>query len=84
MTSTWMSCAGVEHGTDLLGQPREVGREDGGRDLDFVGLDGHQIGWSIESPQALHCSVAWEDMRTIVECSPQFSHTEVSSKRCRQ
>ena len=24
------------------------------------------------------------DMRTMVECSPQFGHTEHSSKRCRQ
>jgi len=24
------------------------------------------------------------DIRTIVECSPQFGHTETSSKRCRQ
>jgi hypothetical protein len=24
------------------------------------------------------------DIRTIVECSPQFGHTEVSSKRRRQ
>jgi len=44
----------------------------------------HQMGWSIEAPQALHSNVAWEDIRTIVECSPQFAHTEVSSKRCRQ
>ena len=25
-----------------------------------------------------------EDIRTIVECSPQLGHTDVSSKRCRQ
>jgi hypothetical protein len=24
------------------------------------------------------------DMRTIVECSPQFGHTDTSSNRCRQ
>ena len=29
-------------------------------------------------------SSAVEDIRTIVECSPQLGHTEVSSKRCRQ
>jgi hypothetical protein len=42
------------------------------------------IGVSIESPQLLHFIIAVEDMRTIVECSPQFGHTEESSKRCRQ
>ncbi len=36
------------------------------------------------SPQLLHLRIAVEDMRTIVECSPQFGHTEDSSKRCRQ
>jgi len=39
---------------------------------------------NMESPQLLHFRIAVEDMRTIVECSPQFGHTEVSSKRCRQ
>ena len=43
-----------------------------------------QMGMSIESPQLLHLRIAVEDMRTIVECSPQFGHTEESSKRCRQ
>jgi hypothetical protein len=37
------------------------------------------MGRSIESPQALHWVVAVEDIRTIVECSPQFGHTERSS-----
>ena len=36
------------------------------------------------SPQLLHLRIAVEDMRTIVECSPQLGQTEVSSKRCRQ
>jgi len=39
---------------------------------------------NIESPQLLHFRIAVDDMRTIVECSPQFGHTEDSSKRCRQ
>src|SRR6185437_508625 len=43
-----------------------------------------QTSWSIESPQLLHFMIAVLDIRTIVECSPQFGHTEVSSKRCRQ
>jgi hypothetical protein len=34
--------------------------------------------------QWLQLTVAVLDMRTIVECSPQFGHTERSSKRCRQ
>jgi len=38
----------------------------------------------MESPQLLHFMIAVEDIRTIVECSPQLGHTEVSSKRCRQ
>ncbi|HEY5286370.1 MAG TPA: hypothetical protein VIJ50_04625 [Solirubrobacteraceae bacterium] len=36
------------------------------------------------SPQLLHFRIAVDDMRTIVECSPQLGHTEDSSKRCRQ
>jgi len=32
----------------------------------------------------LHAYSAVLDIRTIVECSPQFGHTEASSKRCRQ
>jgi hypothetical protein len=42
------------------------------------------MGMSMESPQLLHLRIAVEDMRTIVECSPQLGHTEESSKRCRQ
>ena len=42
------------------------------------------MGSSIESPQLWHVVVAVEDIRTIVECSPQFGHTERSSKRLRQ
>jgi hypothetical protein len=38
----------------------------------------------MESPQQLHLTIAVEDIRTIVECSPQLGHTEASSKRCRQ
>ena len=45
---------------------------------------GHQIGWSIELWQWLQPYSAVLDMRTIVECSPQFGHTDASSKRCRQ
>jgi len=37
------------------------------------------MGSSIESPQAWHVVVAVDDMRTIVECSPQFGQTERSS-----
>jgi hypothetical protein len=34
--------------------------------------------------QWLQATIAVLDMRTIVECSPQFGHTETSSYRCRQ
>ena len=78
---------GVEHLPDLLAQPREVGGEDRRRHAhasqQFVRSLAH-IGCSIESPQLLHFTIAVEDIRTIVECSPQLGHTEVSSKRCRQ
>jgi len=39
---------------------------------------------SMLAPQWLQETIAVELIRTIVECSPQFGHTEVSSKRCRQ
>jgi hypothetical protein len=42
------------------------------------------MGWSIELPQLLQAYRAVSDIRTIVECSPQFGHTELSSKRLRQ
>jgi hypothetical protein len=34
--------------------------------------------------QWLQATIAVLDMRTIVECSPQFGHTDTSSNRCRQ
>jgi hypothetical protein len=71
--------ARVEHRGDLLGEAREVGREDGGGDP-----SGRHIGWSMELRQWLQTYSAVSDMRTIVECSPQLGHTEHSSKRCRQ
>jgi hypothetical protein len=42
------------------------------------------MGASIELLQVLHMYSAVFDMRTIVECSPQFGHTERSSNRLRQ
>jgi hypothetical protein len=62
---------GLEHRVDLLAEPREVGAEDrrGQR----------HMGSSIESPQLWHVVVAVDDIRTIVECSPQLGHTERSS-----
>src|SRR3954452_16486858 len=39
---------------------------------------------SMLAPQWLQATLAVEDMRTIVECSPQFGHTETSSNRVRQ
>jgi len=77
----------VEHLPHLLTQPREVGGQDRRRHAHAaqqILRGGAHIGWSIESPQLLHFRIAVEDIRTIVECSPQLGHTEVSSKRCRQ
>ena len=74
--------ARVEHRGDLLAEAREVGREDRGGDA--ARSVRHQIGWSIELRQWLQAYSAVLDMRTIVECSPQFGHTDASSKRRRQ
>jgi len=38
----------------------------------------------MEPWQWLQVMIAVEDILTIVECSPQFGHTETSSKRPRQ
>jgi hypothetical protein len=73
--------AGVQHLLDLLAQPIEVGGEDGRGD---AGELRHEIGTSIDSWQWLHEYSAVLDIRTIVECSPQFGHTDDSSNRCRQ
>jgi len=37
------------------------------------------MGSSIESPHARQLTVALEDIRTIVECSPQLGQTDRSS-----
>ena len=74
--------AGVQHGADLLAEAGEVGGQDRGRDA--RGGARHQIGWSIELRQWLQLYSAVLDIRTIVECSPQFGQTEASSKRRRQ
>jgi hypothetical protein len=71
-----------EHGADLLAQPREVRGQD--RRRHACGRGRHQIGWSIELRQWLHAYSAVLDIRTIVECSPQFGQTDASSKRRRQ
>jgi hypothetical protein len=69
----------LEHGGHLLAEPGEVGRQDRRRDAAR-----RHIGWSMELRQWLHAYSAVSDMRTIVECSPQFGHTERSSKRFMQ
>ena len=74
--------ARVEHLPDLGPEAREVRRQDGGGHARRSA--GHQIGWSIELRQWLQAYRAVLDIRTIVECSPQFGHTDASSKRRRQ
>ena len=79
--------AGVEHLLDLLSEAGEVGREDRRRHVharERLGDGAVHIGCNMLSPQLLHFTIAVDDMRTIVECSPQFGHTDESSKRCRQ
>jgi hypothetical protein len=39
---------------------------------------------SIDPPQWLQLTMAVDDIRTIVPCSPQSGQTDRSSKRCRQ
>ena len=73
--------AGVHDRGHLVAQAREVGGQDRGRD---AVRELHQIGWSIELWQWLQAYRAVLDIRTIVECSPQFGHTDISSNRCRQ
>jgi hypothetical protein len=42
------------------------------------------MGASMDDWQWPHTYNAVFDIRTIVECSPQFGHTDRSSNRCRQ
>ena len=42
------------------------------------------MGASMDDWQWPHTYSAVFDIRTIVECSPQFGHTDRSSNRCRQ
>ena len=81
ITSTWMTVAPASSTVcDLLAEPREVRRQDRRRDAGPA----VKIGTSIDSRQWLQAYSAVLDIRTIVECSPQFGHTDASSKRCRQ
>ena len=94
ITSTWITRAPAASTSPTCSPSRaEVGREDRRRDLHAAeqpasdvdpASRSYQIGCSMLSPQLLHLTIAVLDMRTIVECSPQFGQTEVSSKRCRQ
>ena len=84
MMSTWMVRAPASStSADLLGQAAEVRGEDRRRDA-VRAAHGAQMGCSIELRQWLQAYSAVLDMRTIVECSPQFGHTDASSKRRRQ
>jgi hypothetical protein len=42
------------------------------------------MGESIEPPQLRQTTLEVSDIRAIVECAPQFGHSERSSKRWRQ
>ena len=42
------------------------------------------MAWSMELRQWLQAYSSVLDMRTIVECSPHWGHTDISSKRRRQ
>jgi len=42
------------------------------------------MGRSMEDPQLRQITLAVSDIRAIVEWAPQLSHSERSSKRCRQ
>jgi len=42
------------------------------------------MGCNIEESQCTQRMIAVLDIRTIVECSPHWGHTDTSSKRCRQ
>jgi hypothetical protein len=66
--------AGVHDLLDLVGQPREVGTEDGRR----------YTSHNMDPPQWTQRVIEVLDIRTIVECSPQSGQTDRSSYRCRQ
>ena len=79
--------AGVHHLVDLGAEPREVGREDRGRDPRRAPAarpsarsygPQHRVAavWQVMSSVVL--------IRAIVWCSPQLGHCETSSKRRRQ
>src|SRR5919204_269004 len=70
--------AGVDDVAHLRAQAAEVGGEYRGRDA------APHTSTSIDPEQWLQVTVAVLDMRTNVECSPQFGHTDRSSKRWRQ
>ena len=87
ITSTWITRrAGREHLADLRAEPREVRRQDRRRDLPRTDrvqrrLTGasRQSALSMLPWQWLQSTIAVVDMRTIVECSPQFGQTDRSS-----
>ena len=80
MTSTWIVRAPASS-TASTCSPR---RAKSAARIEGATPCGRHMGWSIDALQWLHAYSAVSDMRTIVECSPQFGHTDISSKRCRQ
>jgi hypothetical protein len=75
-------CSRREHLGDLCAEAGEVGRQDRGRDATLAeNLRGgqRQTAFSMLPWQWLQATIAVLDIRTIVECSPQFGQTETSS-----
>jgi hypothetical protein len=65
---------------DLLAEAREVGGQDRRRDVPLAQqLTPLHTALSMLPLQWLQATIAVLDMRTIVECSPQFGQTDTSS-----
>ena len=84
--------AGREHLVHLLAEAGEVRRQDRRRDPALAqqaqGRRSAPSAAAATEPQTARSMLPWQwlqatiavlDMRTIVECSPQFGHTETSS-----
>ena len=83
---------GGDHLLDLGAEPGEISGENRGRDPQLMEepllRSGRDVRGALRRAQTALSMLPWQwlqattavlDMRTIVECSPQFGHTEVSS-----